>query len=153
MLAILAVFAALATQLVVDDDAAPLPEVAAALAHVRDASTIELTTLGRRSGKEHAKPIWFVVDGGKILVQAGKDGRTDWYLNLQKTPAVTVRQGDYTFRARATPVTDPAQVERIHRLFRDKYVSARVLSWFGSSIGGGAPVELTPQSVSVRRPS
>jgi deazaflavin-dependent oxidoreductase (nitroreductase family) len=128
-----------------------LPEVAAALEHIRDRSTMEITTVGRRSGKEHTKPIWFVVLDGKIVVQAGKDGKTDWYRNLEKTPAATVRQGDYVFRARAERVTDAARVERIHRLFRDKYLSARMLSWFGSSIGRGAPVELTPMSVAVRR--
>ena len=129
----------------------PLPEVAAALGRITRHSTVELTTTGRKSGKEHTKPIWFVVDGGKILLQAGKDGKTDWYQNLLKTPAVTARQGDYTFRGKAVPVTDPARVEKIHRLFLDKYTTAWLLSFFGSSIGRGQPVELTPQSVAVRR--
>jgi hypothetical protein len=30
-------------------------------------------------------------------------------------------------------------------------MSARLLSWFGSSIGRGAPVELTPVSLAVSR--
>lgn len=127
----------------------PLPGVAAALARIAARSTIELTTVGRQSGKEHTRPVWFVVSDGKILVQAGKDGQTDWYRNLTKTPVVTVRQGDYTFHTRALPVTDPARVEEIHRLFLHKYTSAWVLSFFGSSIGRGLPVELTPQSVAV----
>jgi hypothetical protein len=57
------------------------------------------------------KPIWFVVDGGKIVVQAGKDGKTDWYQNLAESPTATVRQGDYTFRVRAKRVEDSARVE------------------------------------------
>ncbi len=129
----------------------PLPEVAAALERIADGSTIELTTTGRRTGKEHTKPIWFVVHDGAILVQAGKDGATDWYRNLEKTPAVVVRRGDYTFRARAVPITDAARIETIHALFREKYTSARILSWFGSSIGQGRPVELVPISVAQRR--
>jgi len=129
----------------------PLPEVATALDRIAHASTIELTTLGRQTGKEHMKPIWFVVNDGKVLVQAGKDGKTDWYRNLLKTPAVTLHEGEYTFRARAVPVTDPARVDAIHRLFLAKYTSAWLLSFFGSSIGRGKPVELTPVSVSVHR--
>ena len=132
-------------------DEPPLPEVATALARVKGASTIELTTTGRKSGREHAKPIWFVVDDGRIVVQAGKDGRTDWYRNLQKTPAATARAGEYVFRVRAQPVTDPARVEAIHKLFLDKYTSAWLLSFFGSSIGRGKPVELDPIAVSVAR--
>ena len=133
------------------DEEAPLPEVAAALGRIKDASTIELTTSGRATGKQHTRPIWFVVDDGKILVQAGKDGKTDWYRNLRKIPAVTVRQGEYSFRARAMAVEDAACVERIHQLFLAKYTTARLLSWFGSSIGRGRPVELTPIAVALRR--
>jgi deazaflavin-dependent oxidoreductase (nitroreductase family) len=132
-------------------DDPPLPEVAAALTRIAGKSTVELTTTGRRTGKPHTKPIWFVVSDGTVFLQAGKSGRTDWYLNLVKTPAVTLRQGPYTFRARAVPVKDPARVEEIHRLFLDKYTSAWLLSWFGSSIGRGVPVALSLQSVSVAR--
>ena len=129
----------------------PLPEVASALERIAARSTIEITTDGRKTGKPHTKPIWFVVSDGKVIVQAGKDGKTDWYQNLLKTPGVTVRAGDYTFRTRAEPVTDPARVAAIHKLFLDKYTSAWLLSLFGSSIGRGKPVELTPISVAVSR--
>jgi deazaflavin-dependent oxidoreductase (nitroreductase family) len=129
----------------------PLPEVATALARIKDRSTIDLTTTGRKSGKEHTRPIWFVVSEGRIVVQAGKDGKTDWYRNLLKTPTAVARQGDYLFRVRARPVTDPARAEAIHRLFLDKYTSAWLLSFVGSSIGRGRPIELEPVAVAVRR--
>jgi deazaflavin-dependent oxidoreductase (nitroreductase family) len=147
--AVLLAALALGTGLAADDG--PLPEVAAALARIRDGSTIDLTTKGRKSGKPHTRPIWYVVDDGKVVVQSGKDGKTDWYQNLRKTPAVTLAAGGYTFRAHARPLTDAKDVERMHGLFRDKYTSARVLSWVGSSIGQGVPVELTIESVSVAR--
>jgi len=132
-------------------DEPPLPEVAAALARIQDRSTIDLTTTGRKTAKEHTKPIWFVVSDGKIIVQAGKDGKADWYQNLLKTPAALVRRDGYLFRVRAKPVTDPARAEAIHRMFLDKYTSAWLLSFFGSSIGRGRPVELTPVAVAVAR--
>jgi len=132
-------------------DEPPLPEVAAALARIQDRSTIDLTTTGRKTAKEHTKPIWFVVSDGKIIVQAGKDGKADWYQNLLKTPAALVRRDGYLFRVRAKPVTDPARAEAIHRMFLDKYTSAWLLSFFGSSIGHGRPVELTPVAVAVAR--
>jgi len=133
------------------DEDGPLPEVATALSRIRDGSNIEITTSGRKSGKPHSKPIWYVVDSGKVFVQSGKDGKTDWYLNLQKTPAVMLKADRYSFRARGRTITDPKEVEHVHALFRDKYTSARVLSWVGSGIGQGLPVELTVDSVSVAR--
>jgi deazaflavin-dependent oxidoreductase (nitroreductase family) len=132
-------------------DEAPLPEVAAALARVARESTIDLTTTGRKTGKQHTRPIWFVVSDGKILVQAGDDGKADWYQNLMKSPIATARQGDLTFRVRGRPVDDPARVAAIHRLFLDKYTSAWLLSFVGSSIGRGRPVELDPIAVAVQR--
>ena len=116
---------------------APLPEVAAAL--------------DRKTGKEHKKPVWFVVQDGTIVVQAGKDGKTDWYRNLKKTPAAVVRQDGYSFRVRAVMVTDAQRVEAIHKLFTAKYTTAWLLSFLGSSIGQGRPVELVPVAVSVKR--
>ena len=122
----------------------PGAQVTAALERIKDDSTIELVTTGRKSGKQHARPIWFVVDQGKVLVQAGKDGKTDWYLNIQKTPEAVVRAGKVQLRVRGTPIADAKRVAEIHRLFLAKYTTARVLSWFGSSIGRGKPVELEP---------
>ncbi len=128
--------------------ARPTADVADALARVKDRSTLDIITIGRKTGKRHTRPIWFVVDDGHLVVQAGRDGKTDWYQNLKKNPDVTARAGDYAFRTHATLVTDPAEVERIHKLFLAKYTSAWLLSFVGSSIGRGLPVELTPESVS-----
>jgi len=143
--------AALCVTVAVASDDAPLPEVVTALARIRDGSNIEITTIGRKSGKPHARPIWYVVDDGRVLVQSGKDGKTDWYQNLQKTPEVTLKADRYTFRARGRLLTDPKDVERVHALFLDKYTTARLLSWVGSGIGRGLPVELRVESVSVAR--
>jgi deazaflavin-dependent oxidoreductase (nitroreductase family) len=128
------------------------PDIGAALAAIANGSNIEITTVGRRSGKKHARPIWFVVEGSRVYVQAGKDGKTDWYQNLLAKPSAELRYEGYTFLTRATPVTDPARVERIHALFLDKYRSAWLLSFLGSSIGRGKPVELLPESVTVAAP-
>jgi deazaflavin-dependent oxidoreductase (nitroreductase family) len=132
-------------------DEPPLPEVATALTRIEGRSTIQLTTTGRKSGREHATEVWFVVTEGKIVVQAGKGGKTDWYQNLLSTPTGVARQGDYLFRVRAKPVTDPARIEAIHRLFLEKYTTAWLLSFLGSSIGRGTPMELSPVAVAVAR--
>ena len=136
--------AVLASTASADDPGAPGAPVTAALERIKDDSTIELVTTGRKSGKQHARPIWFVVDHGRVLVQAGKDGKTDWYLNIQKNPEAVVRAGKVQLRVRGTPIADAKRVAEIHRLFLAKYTTARVLSWFGSSIGRGKPVELEP---------
>ena len=128
------------------------PEVAAALERVKDRSTIDLTTIGRHTAKRHTRPVWFVVSDSHVLLQAGRDGKTDWYQNLQQNPSVVLHCGNYTFRSRAAPITDPKRVEEIHRLFLKKYTSAWLLSFVGSSIGRGRPIEVIPWSVAEARP-
>jgi len=55
---------------------APLPEVAAALDRIKSASTVELATTGRKTGKEHKKPVWFVVEDGTSVNDNIAPGQT-----------------------------------------------------------------------------
>jgi deazaflavin-dependent oxidoreductase (nitroreductase family) len=109
---------------------------------VRERSTLDLITIGRTSGKPHSATIWFVYEQGppRIYVQSGKDGQTDWYRNLLKSPAVTVKIGDRQFRGRARPIDDTAETVRVRELFKRKYLTARIMSWFGGGFGAGKVV-------------
>ena len=104
---------------------------------VANETTLESTTAGRTSGQARSATIWFVSEGDHIYVQSGKDGKTDWYRNALKTPAVTLRIGTLALRGRARSVDDAAEVARVHALFDHKYVSARVMGWFGGGFGHG----------------
>jgi len=120
---------------------APPPPLAD-LQRVADESIVNITTLGRKSGKPHTRPIWFVYDQGKIYLQAGKEGGTDWYKNLQKNPAVGLAIDTLILQGQAHIVEDEAETERVHNLFRQKYLQARIVQTFGSSIGRGKAVEI-----------
>ena len=112
------------------------------LEKVADQSTAELATIGRKSGKPHTKPIWFVYDQGRLCLQAGRGGKTDWYLNLQKNPQMTLKIAMLTFSGKAKFITDPKEIERVHGLFVSKYLRARLAGMVGSSIGHGKVVEV-----------
>ena len=118
------------------------------LERVADESTLNITTIGRKSGKPHTRPIWFVYDQGKIYLQAGGEGGTDWYKNLQKNPEVELAIDALILKGQAHTVEDQAETERVHDLFHKKYWRARVAQTFGSSIGRGkvigVQVELQP---------
>ncbi len=122
-----------------------------ALAQVANESTLEITTIGRKSGKPRTKPIWFVYDQGALYIQSGKDGKTHWYRNLQKNPQMRLKIGQLVLTGKAQFMTDTAVIERVHDLFRSKYSLARVAGFVGSSIGHGRVIlvehltEATPQ--------
>jgi deazaflavin-dependent oxidoreductase (nitroreductase family) len=63
-----------------------------------------LTTIGRRTGNPHTIEIWFVVEGGSVLLFADSDSRTDWMLNLRQDPRVKLRLEEMEVEARAEVV-------------------------------------------------
>jgi deazaflavin-dependent oxidoreductase (nitroreductase family) len=131
-----------AAPLLAQDDKAALK---ADLEKVADQSTVELTTLGRKTGKPHTKPIWFVYDQGHLYLQSGKEGKTDWYQNLKKNPQMTLKIGTVTANGKAKFLQDAKETERIHELFSKKYLTARIAGAVGSSIGHGKAVEVELQ--------
>jgi deazaflavin-dependent oxidoreductase (nitroreductase family) len=131
-----------ASLLLAQEDKAALK---ADLEKVADQSTVELTTLGRKSGKPHTKPIWFVYDQGHFYLQSGKEGKTDWYQNLRKNPQLTLKVGTVTANGKAKFIKDAKETERIHELFSKKYLTARIAGAVGSSIGHGKAVEVELQ--------
>lgn len=67
--------------------------------------TIDLTTVGRRSGTSRRIEIWwFHVDGRFIIT--GTPGRRDWLANIHANPEVVIHVDGMDIRARATPVDD-----------------------------------------------
>jgi deazaflavin-dependent oxidoreductase (nitroreductase family) len=66
-----------------------------------------LTTVGRKSGREHTTPVVFTRGDDRLLVYASKGGaptHPDWYLNLLAEPRVTLEIGADRYRAIATPL-------------------------------------------------
>lgn len=114
------------------------------LEEVTDESTVVLTTIGRTSGDPHRVTIWFVVDGGRLFLQSGKGGKTDWYRNLLENPDVTLNFEKRQIEGKARPVDDPEEAKRIHERFRDKYFLAQMSGWVGGGFGHGEVVEIRP---------
>lgn len=112
------------------------------LEKVASQSEVKITTIGRKSGKPHTKPIWFVYDQGHFYIQSGKKGKTDWYQNLKKNPELKLKIGDLVFSGKAKFIDDEKETERIHGLFREKYLRARFAALIGSQVGRGKVVEV-----------
>jgi hypothetical protein len=87
-------------------------QVQRALAHDR---TVDITTIGRRSGHPRRIEIWFHNIDGRIYI-SGPPGRRGWYANVVAHPDLVFHlketaQADIP--ARAHPITDPAERRRV----------------------------------------
>jgi hypothetical protein len=77
--------------------------------------TIEITTIGARSGHERRIETWFYCIGGRFYL-TGRPGRRGWYANLRANPACTfhLKAGvEADLPARATPITAESERRRI----------------------------------------
>jgi deazaflavin-dependent oxidoreductase (nitroreductase family) len=76
---------------------------------------VDITTLGRRTGKPRRIEIVFHNIDGRVIV-SGMPGRRDWYANLLANPALTFHltgpiQADLPALAR--PITEPVERRRV----------------------------------------
>ncbi len=105
-------------------------DLATRLAPLADQSLLHITTRGRRTGKPHTVPIWFVADDTTLYL-ATLNAKRDWVRNVRRTPEVTLALGSLRVRGRASVVTDPVLEARIRDLLARKYWMAWIGSWFG----------------------
>jgi len=73
--------------------------------------TVDITTIGRRSGQPRRMETWLYRAAGRYWL-TGSPGRRDWYANLLAEPSFTLHLKEsavFDLAVRARPVTDPAE--------------------------------------------
>lgn len=81
----------------------------------RRAPVLLLTTTGRRSGRTHTTPLFYLDDAGRAVVVAsfgGDDRAPAWFHNLRAQPEVTVERGGQRQAMRAD-VAGPTEKARL----------------------------------------
>jgi deazaflavin-dependent oxidoreductase (nitroreductase family) len=93
-----------------------------------------LTTTGRVTGNLHTIEIWFVLEGHTLYMLSGGRGSSDWVKNISRTPRVTVRIREYSFRGYGRVVEDPEEDALARKLLLEKYQrSSRDLTNWGQT--------------------
>ena len=88
---------------------------------LQGANEIEITVIGRTSGRSLTYPVWFALEGDKLYLIPVKGSDTDWYKNVRKTPTIRLTARGKTFTTSARLLTDEAQIGKVLEKFRDKY--------------------------------
>jgi hypothetical protein len=115
----------------------------AVAASLRAERTVDIVTIGRRSGRPRSTEIWTTVVGGRVHLAgtpgaAGADGAhepRDWLANLLAEPAFVLRlktSVSVDLPAHATPVTDPDD--------RRRFFLAPEAAWYVDQAGLAACV-------------
>jgi deazaflavin-dependent oxidoreductase (nitroreductase family) len=111
-------------------------------AALADSREVDITTVGRRTGREHTNPVWFVRAGESVyLLPVGGSG-SNWYKNLIRNPTVRLGTGGQTVAATARPITDAAAVDHVVDDFRRRYGADPVDNYYP---GVDVAVEVKPR--------
>ncbi len=109
---------------------------------LQDAREVDLTVTGRSSGKESTRPIWFVIEGDKLLLLPVGGTDSGWYRNIQKTPAVGLRAVGAEYRGDADPTEEPSTVDHVAQVFGEKYGADKVKEYY-PNLNAAVEVPLT----------
>jgi len=91
---------------------------------------INISVIGRKSGRLISIPVWFVLDGDKLYLLPVLGSDTQWYKNVLKKPSIRIDAGGAEAEVRVVPLTDAKQVSSVADKFRDKYGASDVKKYY-----------------------
>ena len=103
-------------------------------AHLSRASEIEITVIGRKSGKMISIPVWFVFESPKLYLLPVQGSDSKWYKNVLHNPQIQIdartKKGGAESKFQATPITNAKTVKSVIEKFREKYGAADVKKYY-----------------------
>jgi len=88
---------------------------------LRSADEIQLTVVGRKSGRKIPRPVWFGLQGEKLLLLPVSGSKTQWYRNVSKDPNVEISVGKDVYKLHAKTVSNQQRIGEIVGKFKEKY--------------------------------
>jgi deazaflavin-dependent oxidoreductase (nitroreductase family) len=105
------------------------------IATLASTRTIELTTIGRRSGERRSIEIWWFHIKGRFII-TGTPGRRDWYANVLSDPRVLISTSIGTFSATAVVIEEAD--------FRQAVFADPSVNWYSSQAELHRLIETAP---------
>jgi hypothetical protein len=91
---------------------------------------VNVSVIGRKSGKVTTRPVWFVLEQDKLYLLPVQGSETQWYENLMRNPWIQLSTKSAAEEFQATLVTDPKIVSSVAEKFRQKYGAADVKKYY-----------------------
>ena len=111
------------------------------LAALQGRSTLQLTTIGRKTGRRHTVTTWFLVDGKTVYLVTMRLQR-DWPRNLIKNGQAELDIAGKVFKGRAKQILEAKRLQHVKALLSQKYWAAWFGAWFGMGPEGAFAVTI-----------
>ena len=105
-------------------------------------SSVELliTVTGRKTGRQHSTPVWFVREGKTIFLIPTNGSKNQWYKNVQKSKKIKISSGKVALDLAVKPITESEKVASVVEKFRNKHGAGDVKKYYSVF---DAAIELT----------
>src|SRR6267143_3097611 len=98
--------------------------------HLAQSREINISVIGRKSGRTLSNPVWFVLDEDKLYLLPVQGSDTQWYKNVLKNRSIRIRTGSVEAELKVVPLTDAPRVAPVVEKFRDKYGTSDVRKYY-----------------------
>jgi len=89
--------------------------------HLSRYREINISVIGRKSGRTIKIPVWFVLDDENLYLLPVQGSDTQWYKNVLSNPLIRIDARGAEAESNAVPVTDTTQVSSVVAKFHAKY--------------------------------
>jgi deazaflavin-dependent oxidoreductase (nitroreductase family) len=91
---------------------------------------INITVIGRKSGRAISIPVWFVLDDENLYLLPVQGSDTQWYKNVLSNPLTRIHARGAEAEFNAVPITDAKRVSSVVAKFRAKYGANDVKKYY-----------------------
>ena len=91
---------------------------------------LQITVIGRKSGREFSTPVWFVREGNTIFLLPVRGSKNQWYRNVLKSKRIKISSGKVSFDLVAKPISESKRVASIADKFRKKHGASDVKKYY-----------------------
>ena len=91
---------------------------------------IDLSVIGRKSGKTITKSVWFVAENEKLYLVPVYGSDTQWYQNVLKNQQIRIAAHGAEAKLKAKPITNSERVKAVIEKFREKYGAGDVKRYY-----------------------
>src|SRR3989442_1950402 len=87
---------------------------------------LQITVTGRKSGREHSTPVWFVREGKTLFLMPVRGSKNQWYKNVLKSKRIKISSGEVSLELSAKLISDLKSVGSVAGQVRKKHGVADV---------------------------
>jgi deazaflavin-dependent oxidoreductase (nitroreductase family) len=109
---------------------------------LKKANEVEITVIGRNTGKKITLPVWFVHEKDTLWLLPVNGSNTQWYQNLKKNPAITMKVGKEERTLKAQVLKTATSVGDVIQSFQQKYKPEMIAKYYPGPLDAAVKLKL-----------